>query len=131
MGDNVGDCAGMAADVFETYAVSLIGGVLLGSLTMGNDPAAVIFPFVLGGISVISAIVGIVFINISQGKPGAILMEAVAASALVSAVLFWPATMSSSRRLCDIRSGRMTLHPPEHLYFAALVGPGHDRHHRR
>ena len=30
MGDNVGDCAGMAADVFETYAVSLIGGVLVG-----------------------------------------------------------------------------------------------------
>ncbi|MFN2509363.1 MAG: sodium/proton-translocating pyrophosphatase, partial [Chthoniobacterales bacterium] len=49
VGDNVGDCAGMAADVFETYAVSLIGAILIGALTIANDPAAVIYPFVLGG----------------------------------------------------------------------------------
>ena len=119
VGDNVGDCAGMAADVFETYAVSLIGAVLLGSLTMNGIPAAVVFPFVLGGISVISAIVGIVYVNVRRGHPGAILMEAVAASALVSAILFWPATKALFPTV--VTSG-VTAHPPEHFYFAALVG---------
>src|SRR5437879_3748128 len=51
VGDNVGDCAGMAADVFETYAVSLIGAILVGALTLAGTPAAIIYPFVLGGIS--------------------------------------------------------------------------------
>src|SRR5438105_11295998 len=65
VGDNVGDCAGMAADVFETYAVSLIGAILVGALTLGSYPAAVIYPFVLGGISVLGAVIGILFVNIS------------------------------------------------------------------
>ena len=92
VGDNVGDCAGMAADVFETYAVSLIGAILVGALTLANTPAAIIYPFVLGGISVLGAICGILFVNVSGGKPGTVLMGAVGASALVSAILFWPAT---------------------------------------
>ena len=55
VGDNVGDCAGMAADVFETYAVSLVGAILAGLLTLGGNPAAIVYPFVLGGISVLGA----------------------------------------------------------------------------
>jgi len=92
VGDNVGDCAGMAADVFETYAVSLIGAILVGALTLGSYPAAVIYPFVLGGISVLGAVIGILFVNISGGRPGTVLMGAVGASGLVSAILYWPAT---------------------------------------
>ncbi|MEY2601224.1 MAG: K(+)-stimulated pyrophosphate-energized sodium pump, partial [Verrucomicrobiota bacterium] len=53
VGDNVGDCAGMAADVFETYAVSLIGAILVGALTLVGNPAVIVYPFVLGGISVL------------------------------------------------------------------------------
>src|SRR3954469_3513698 len=94
VGDNVGDCAGMAADVFETYAVSIIGAILVGALTLGAYPAAIIFPFVLGGISVLGAIIGILFVNIRSGRPGTTLMGGVMASAAVSAVLFWPATHS-------------------------------------
>src|SRR5207247_9382922 len=59
VGDNVGDCAGMAADVFETYAVSLIGTILLGSLMLAGNHAAIVYPFVLGGISVLGALIGI------------------------------------------------------------------------
>jgi K(+)-stimulated pyrophosphate-energized sodium pump len=92
VGDNVGDCAGMAADVFETYAVSLIGAILVGALTLGSYPAAVIYPFVLGGISVLGAVIGILFVNISGGRPGSVLMGAVGASGVVSAILYWPAT---------------------------------------
>src|SRR3954471_575511 len=92
VGDNVGDCAGMAADVFETYAVSLIGAILVGALTLANYPAAVVYPFVLGGISVLGAIIGILFVNFSGGKPGSVLMGAVGASGLISAIFYWPAT---------------------------------------
>src|SRR6266849_2280856 len=92
VGDNVGDCAGMAADVFETYAVSLIGAILVGALTLAAEPAAIIYPFVLGGISVLGAILGVLFVNVAGGKPANVLMGGVITSAIVSAVLFWPAT---------------------------------------
>src|SRR5947209_15020132 len=92
VGDNVGDCAGMAADVFETYAVSLIGAILVGALTLAAEPAAIVYPFVLGGISVLGAICGILFVNVSNGKPGTVLMGAVGTGAAISAILFWPAT---------------------------------------
>src|SRR5437660_9020125 len=92
VGDNVGDCAGMAADVFETYAVSLVGAILAGLLTIGGNPAAIVYPFMLGGISVLGAIFGIAVVNVARGKPTAVLMGAVMTNALVSAILFWPAT---------------------------------------
>src|SRR5213075_2811005 len=79
-------------DVFETYAVSLIGAILVGALTLGSYPAAIVYPFVLGGISVLGAVLGILFVNISGGKPASVLMGAVGASAVVSAILYWPAT---------------------------------------
>jgi len=119
VGDNVGDCAGMAADVFETYAVSLIGAILVGALTLANTPAAIIYPFVLGGISVLGAICGILFVNVSGGKPGTVLMGAVGASALVSAILFWPATHYFFPDGVTIAGVAKT---PTDLYAASLVG---------
>lgn len=92
VGDNVGDCAGMAADVFETYAVSLIGAILVAALTLPAIPAAIVYPFVLGGISILSAIAGIFLVRIVKASPSAVLMGAVAGSAILSAILFWPAT---------------------------------------
>ncbi|HJW38989.1 MAG TPA: sodium-translocating pyrophosphatase [Candidatus Udaeobacter sp.] len=119
VGDNVGDCAGMAADVFETYAVSLVGAILAGLLTLGGNPAAIVYPFVLGGISVLGAILGILFVNVARGKPAAVLMGAVMINALISAILFWPATRS-------LFAGGVTiggiLRSPAQLYFASLVG---------
>jgi len=119
VGDNVGDCAGMAADVFETYAVSLIGAILVGVLTVANAPAAIVYPFVLGGISVLGAICGILFVNFGGGKPAGVLMGAVGMSALVSAVLFWPATHQLFPNGVEI-AGKMR--SPTDLYFASLIG---------
>jgi K(+)-stimulated pyrophosphate-energized sodium pump len=119
VGDNVGDCAGMAADVFETYAVSLIGAILVGALTLGNYPAAVVYPFVLGGISVLGAVIGIAFVNIAGGKPATVLMGAVGASALVSAILYWPATHMLFPNPVNIGGIDRSAND---LYFASLVG---------
>jgi K(+)-stimulated pyrophosphate-energized sodium pump len=119
VGDNVGDCAGMAADVFETYAVSLVGAILAGMLTLGGNPAAIVYPFVLGGISVLGAICGVVFVNVARGKPTAVLMGAVMINALVSAILFWPATRNLFPGGVNIEG---VLHSTSELYYAALVG---------
>jgi K(+)-stimulated pyrophosphate-energized sodium pump len=119
VGDNVGDCAGMAADVFETYAVSLIGAILVGALTLASYPAAIVYPFVLGGISVLGAVVGILFVNVSGGRPANVLMGAVGASGVVSAILFWPATHHLFPN--GITVGGVARSAND-LYFASLVG---------
>src|SRR5438046_2519166 len=119
VGDNVGDCAGMAADVFETYAVSLIGAMLVGVLTLATQPAAIVYPFVLGGFSVLGAICGVLYVNVAHGKPASVLMGAVVTSAIISAILFWPAT----HRLFPngIMIGGIARSPTQ-LYFASVIG---------
>ncbi len=91
VGDNVGDCAGMAADLFETYAGTLVATMLLGGLVMVKlGEKAVLFPLVLGAISIISSIIGTFFVST---KPGGKIMNAlykgVIVSGAISAVAFY------------------------------------------
>ena len=64
VGDNVGDCAGMAADLFETYAVALVATMLLGGLVITNNGAnGIIYPLLLGAVSIVTSIVGCFFVR--------------------------------------------------------------------
>jgi K(+)-stimulated pyrophosphate-energized sodium pump len=94
VGDNVGDDAGMAADLFETYAVTAVATMLLGNLLMPGSSAAILFPLVLGGISVITSIVAIYFIKLGKGSLNIMgaLYKGLAAAGVLAAILFYPAT---------------------------------------
>ena len=62
VGDNVGDCAGMAADLFESYAVTLVAALILGQTAFGAK--GLLLPLIIGGIGVISSMVGILMTNL-------------------------------------------------------------------
>src|SRR5271167_2470631 len=91
VGDNVGDCAGMAADLFETYAVTLVATMLLGGLVMVDmGQSAVLFPLVLGAISIVSSIIGTFFVSTREGgKIMNALYKGVIVSAVISAIAFY------------------------------------------
>jgi len=91
VGDNVGDCAGMAADLFETYAVTLVATMLLGGLVMTDlGVRAILFPLVLGAISIVSSIVGTFFVSTREGgKIMNALYKGVIVSAVISAIAFY------------------------------------------
>ena len=116
VGDNVGDCAGMAADLFETYAVTSIATMLLGSLLFQGFGNAVLYPLVLGGVSIIASIVGTWFVKLSKGSENIMgaLYKGLIASGIFSAVAFYFVTNS-------VMAGN-GLYSTNNLFFASLVG---------
>ena len=94
VGDNVGDCAGMAADLFETYAVTIIATMLLGSLLVTQgDNSTVLYPLVLGAVSIVASIIGTFFVRTSDGgKVMGALYKGMIVSGLLAAIAFYPIT---------------------------------------
>jgi len=122
VGDNVGDCAGMAADLFETYAVTMIAAMLLGSLLFPGQVGWVVYPLLLGAVSVVGSIAGTFFVRIFNPRW---IMGALYAGLLVAVAIavvgFWIVTqyMTSNHYLA---SGDKLQYDPGNLFFAALVG---------
>ncbi len=114
VGDNVGDCAGMAADLFETYAVTVVATMLLGWLLMKSTDA-IIYPLVLGGVSIIASVIGTYFV---KAKEGSKIMNALYKGVLVSgglaAIAFYFVT--------DMFMGDIPGYTVWGLYGSALIG---------
>lgn len=115
VGDNVGDDAGMAADLFETYVVTAVAAMFLGNLTFTSGTNAVIFPLLLGAVSIIGSIIGTFFVRLPKNKSimGALYMGLLG-SAIISAILFYPVTVL-------VMEGNGLFSTLE-LYLASLIG---------
>ncbi len=116
VGDNVGDCAGMAADLFETYAVTVVATMLLSSLLFVGFENGVLYPLVIGGVSIIASIIGTLFVRL--GKQSTNIMGALYRGLIVSGVLaaaaFYPITRWLMKDLAEYSTLK--------LYGASLVG---------
>ncbi|MDM8545222.1 sodium-translocating pyrophosphatase [Candidatus Venteria ishoeyi] len=93
VGDNVGDCAGMAADLFETYAVTVVATMILGLSIFNDNPNAILYPLMLGAVSIIGSIIGTFFVHVKEGaKIMSALYRALIISAAFSLVVYYPVT---------------------------------------
>ncbi len=116
VGDNVGDCAGMAADLFETYAVTIVATMLLGGIVMTSaGDKAILYPLVLGGVSIIASIIGAFFVRVSDGGSimGA-LYKGLIVSGVLAAVAFYPITQYMFAGASEVSASN--------IYYASLIG---------
>ncbi|MEI4508500.1 sodium-translocating pyrophosphatase [Sphingopyxis sp. CCNWLW253] len=92
VGDNVGDCAGMAADLFETYVVTVGATMVLIALLLKGTGDMLLplmtLPLLMGGVCIITSIIGTYFVRLGGGKN---VMGAMYKGFLVTAVLSIPA----------------------------------------
>ncbi len=115
VGDNVGDCAGMAADLFETYVVSAVAVILLGSAVFPGYTNAIVYPLLIGGIAVVTTIIGTWFVRL--GKSANIMgamYKGLAVTGVLSAIAFYPITQKIMGN-----NGRYSVN---NLFLASIIG---------
>ncbi|GAM08734.1 K(+)-insensitive pyrophosphate-energized proton pump [Geobacter sp. OR-1] len=121
VGDNVGDCAGMAADLFETYAVTLIAAMLLGAIAFVGNSAAVSYPLILGGISIITSIIGTFFVKLGANqKIMPALYKGLIASAVLACIAFYFVTAQMFPQGLTNASGQTF--SAMNIFVSAIVG---------
>ena len=122
VGDNVGDCAGMAADLFETYAVTLIATMVLGGLLVTNAGAnGVIYPLLLGAVSIVASIIGCFFVKATPTMKNVMpaLYKGLAVAGILSLIAFYFVTQYLFPN--GLTSGDLTVSANQ-LFGACAVG---------
>nr|VFK14012.1 MAG: K(+)-stimulated pyrophosphate-energized sodium pump [Candidatus Kentron sp. LFY] len=123
VGDNVGDCAGMAADLFETYAVTVIATMLLGGLLFAGQgrEMAILYPLVLGGVSIIASVIGTFFVKATEGaKIMNALYKGLIVAGVLAAVFFWFVTDYMLGAGLTLKDGNII--SSANLFGAAMIG---------
>jgi K(+)-stimulated pyrophosphate-energized sodium pump len=95
VGDNVGDCAGMAADLFETFAVTTVATMVLASIYFVGSlkTALMLYPLAISAMCIITSIIGTFFVRLGKSNNimGA-LYKGVIATGILSLIGLWPLT---------------------------------------
>ncbi len=124
VGDNVGDCAGMAADLFETYVVTLIATMALGAIVFTGAAAmqGVVYPLLLGGVSIIASIIGCFFVKAKPGMTNVMpaLYKGLAVSGVLSLIAFWFVTSAMFPQAVELVGGQTV--GATALWLSCLVG---------
>jgi len=114
VGDNVGDCAGMAGDMFQTYVVSLAAAMLLGKLLFPNLPQAIFLPLILSSIAILASIISTFFVRLPKNQSLIFaLSKGLIIAGILSAIGFFPIIF----RLAPILK-----FSPISLYLPVLIG---------
>jgi K(+)-stimulated pyrophosphate-energized sodium pump len=95
IGDNVGDCAGMAADLFETYVVTIVASMLLAAIYfMGPlQHLLMLYPLVISAVCIIGSMLGTLFVRLrGDNKVLKALYKGFLATLIISAILVYGAT---------------------------------------
>ncbi len=125
VGDNVGDCAGMAADLYETYVVTAVAAMLLAATVYGPTSPAVIFPLLIGGVSILASIAGTFFVRLgkSQYIMGA-LYKGLIAAAVLATIAFYPLAQKFMAGVAAkaVKGGAGYVIPPFNVFLLAVIG---------
>jgi K(+)-stimulated pyrophosphate-energized sodium pump len=123
VGDNVGDCAGRGADLFESTAAENIGAMVLGVVLFRYfGIAGVIFPLVARGFGLLASIVGVFIVRAREEESpmGALNRGYLVATAL-AALLFGVASWAMLQPSVPTASGGLTW---VHYWVCGLTGMG-------
>ncbi len=103
VGDNVGDDAGMAADLFETYVITAVAALILGQLLFPGNSQVLVYPFLIGSVAIVSSIIGTLFVKLQGEKIMSALYRGLTVSIVFSLAGFY-------------------LILPRNLFLASIVG---------
>src|SRR3990167_8580261 len=89
VGDNVGDDAGMAADLFETYVITAVAAMILGELTFPGNQTIIYYPLLIGAVSIFASIIGSFFVKLSGKNIMMALYQGLIISAIIALIGFY------------------------------------------
>jgi len=108
VGDNVGDDAGMAADLFETYAVTAVATMILGKLLFPGNQTVLFYPLLIGAVSIVTSIIGTWFVKLHGKNIMGSLYKGLIVTGILTVIGFYILSLNLFSSL--------------NLFFAALVG---------
>jgi K(+)-stimulated pyrophosphate-energized sodium pump len=125
VGDNVGDCAGMAADLYETYVVTVVAAMLLAATVYGPTSPAVVFPLVIGGVSIIASVIGTFFVRLGKSMyiMGA-LYKGLIVAGILAVIAFYPLANKFMAGVAAkaVKGGAGFVIPPFNVFLLAVIG---------